>query len=144
MGYVAAFSKHDSPPLAFILTKESLEVMVFPFVTQSEGNPLLIAAVTSMDLWKQEETGTQSLLDRNVLINALVLCKVASQLKDTLDDVQSHEMMRFIQDKIKKSEHDLVMDDLRERLRTTEESRLELERKIYKYVEPERQKLFGL
>ncbi len=118
--------------------------MVFPFVTQSEGNPLLIAAVTSMDLWKQEETGTQSLLDRNVLINALVLCKVASQLKDTLDDVQSHEMMRFIQDKIKKSEHDLVMDDLRERLRTTEESRLELERKIYKYVEPERQKLFGL
>ncbi len=37
MGYVAAFSKHDSPPLAFILTKESLEVMVFPFVIAGIG-----------------------------------------------------------------------------------------------------------
>ncbi len=133
MGYSAAFSKQNKPPLAIILTAERIEVLVFPFTAEKEGEVgpqcLLIAAIISMNLWMGGGVPCPT-IDRNVLMDVLVLCKVGSQLSVQLTDVEKYEFMTnlltklFILDPYKEA-----VTDLRARM---EEAEKEAEKAVEK------------
>ena len=106
MGYVSAFAKNClCPPLAIVVTQTRVECLLFPFITEGDGERLLKAAAFTLDLWKQD----RCTLNRKVcrLRGSVINADVRKQLQVSVATCKDWEKMRAIDQVVSHEQHEL-------------------------------------
>ena len=106
MGYVSAFAKNCyCPPLAIVVTQTGVECLLFPFITEGDGERLLKAAAFTLDLWKQDRCTLNQKVFR--LLGSFINEDVRKKLQVSVETCKDWEKMRAIEQVVSHEQHEL-------------------------------------
>ena len=106
MGYVSAFAKKFyCPPLALVVTQTRVECLLFPFITEGDGERLLKAAAFTLDLWKQDRCTLNQKVFR--LLGSFINEDVRKNLQVSVETCKDWEQMRAIEQVVSHEQHEL-------------------------------------
>ena len=129
MGYVAAFGKSVLPPIAVIISEETIQVCFFPFKRKITKDYVLIATCFEEPVWNRD--GEEPNEDIITLLG--YLCDLTG-LNPVEIDAEHYEEMQFIADRIETD-----TESVQKQLESVQKQ-LEKEKKAYKQLQKQLEK----